>query len=80
MIFEYECAKKHRTEKIFLKFGVETPTIVCPNCGGTAQRLEFSVPAPGMFFGDPGGYYKPSPRKRFSNKLAAQKGNSGSTG
>lgn len=79
---EFKCLKGHVTEQMFLTFKAAegVVSIQCPTCKGEAVRLDFSVPAPGMFYGNPEGYYKPSPRKRFSNKLAAQKGNSGSTG
>lgn len=87
-IHEYRCPQGHVTEKIFPTFGQaereKHKPIWCPVCrlGGAskARLVEFSVPLPAHFYGDPAGYAKPSPTKRFSYKLAAQKGNEGSAG
>jgi hypothetical protein len=77
----FVCDKNHDTEKLFLSFkaaeGVEE--IDCVVCGRPAKRV-LSVPFPAHFYGNPDGFYKPSPTKRYSYKLAAEKGNANSAG
>jgi hypothetical protein len=83
-IFEYECSAGHITEKLFLTFGAaekeKSDPIPCKACGESAELKEFSVPRPAMFLGNPDGYHRPSPTKRYSTKLATEKGNATSIG
>lgn len=84
-IHEYKCSKGHVTEQLLLSFPeaerVKHKPITCTVCGREAELQEFSVPQPGHFYGNPDGYYKPSPTKRFSTKLVSQKeGNKSSIG
>jgi hypothetical protein len=78
---EYRCQEGHTTEKFFRSIteGEASPSIQCLACRKPALKI-FSIPLPAHFYGNPEGYDKPSPAKRFSTKLAAQSGNSGSMG
>jgi hypothetical protein len=77
----FVCENDHETEKLFLSFkaaeGVET--IDCETCGRPAERI-LSVPFQPLCFGNPEGYGKPAASKRYSYKLATQKGNADSAG
>lgn len=75
-IYSHICDDGHETEVFYLTFRAAEGAVrivPCKTCGKPARKQDFSVPAPGQFFGNPDGYYKPSPRKRFSNKLVSQK-------
>lgn len=78
---EFACKNEHVTTKLFLSFasaeGVEE--IPCEECGEPANRV-MSVPFPAHLYGNPDGFYKPSPTKRYSYKLATEKGNADSAG
>lgn len=60
-IHEFTCSQGHTTEKLFLTFSAAegVDSIPCGECSEEAQRVEFSVPQPGIFYGD--GFYKPAP-------------------
>lgn len=81
-IHEFQCPHGHVTERLFMTFteaeGVHY--IECSDCQIDAYRID-SVPAPGIFLGNPDGYHKPSPTKRYSTKLVSQNdGNKHSAG
>lgn len=82
-IHEYKCVQGHTFEKLFLTFKAadDAKGLVCPTCRGTAKRVEFSVPYPALLLGNPEGYHKPSPTKRYSyKKVSSLEGNRGSGG
>lgn len=82
-IHEYKCVQGHTFEKLFLTFKAaeEQEVQICPQCRGTSKRLEFSTPYPALLLGNPEGYYKPSPTKRFSyKKVSSIEGNNCSGG
>jgi len=83
-IYEYECPEGHQTTQVFKTFDEAAPhteAMPCKEDGCTLFALrKWSVPMPGHFYGNPEGYYKPSPTKRTSYKLAAASGNEGSAG
>jgi hypothetical protein len=58
----------------------EALTRDCTVCGQPTKRVIFSVPLEAHLYGDPDGYYKPSPTKRHSYKLASKDGNKDSMG
>lgn len=70
-----------RYEKIF-QFKEVTPDMTqpCPKCGEEVKRVQFSKTLAPHFYGSPDGFYRPSPTKRHSYKLAAADGNSSSAG
>lgn len=81
-IYEYDCPAGHRLEKFFTTFSEaekHEDKTKCAEHNRTARRVQ-SVPLPGHFYGDPAGYDRPSPTKRYSTKLATQKGNEHSAG
>lgn len=84
-IHEYKCLKGHITERFFPTFRQaeeerEQP-VTCEQCGEQAAYQEFSTPCPAHLYGNPEGYYKPSPTKRYSTKLVSQlEGNSSAVG
>jgi hypothetical protein len=74
--YEYQCGEGHVTERLFKTFqaaeGIDW--VVCATCAGTADRV-LSVPFPAHFHGNPDGFYKPSPQKRFSYSKMTERGN-----
>lgn len=82
--YEYECPVHGRITKFFATFTEAEPYIDKVRCSQNddgqgscdyeAERV-VSVPLPAHFYGNPEGYYKPSPAKRYSTKLVTQKGN-----
>lgn len=76
-IHTFKCSTGHKTEKIFLTFAEAQKTnhIYCPTCRTIASKVEFEVPYPAHFHGNPSGYHKPSPTKRESYKLINKHGN-----
>lgn len=71
---EFKCPGGHLTEKFFKSFssaeGVES--VDCTVCSQAAKRI-VSAPLGFGFYGDPGGYYKPSSLKRFTTKTVTRK-------
>lgn len=80
-IHEFKCPSGHITEKLFLSFGAAhgVDVIPCGTCEEAGTKID-SVPLPAHFYGNPDGYDRPSPAKRYSTKLAAQNGNEHSMG
>ena len=83
-IYEYQCREGHVTEKFYTTFseaekdGDKPKT--CKVCRRSAKRI-VSAPLPGMFFGNPEGYGKPSTLKRHNTKVvSAKEGNSSAVG
>lgn len=61
-IREFQCAKGHITEVITRNEEQDSMTwILCKVCGELSDRLEFSVPGQGIFYG--AGFYKESVRE-----------------
>lgn len=86
MTYEYICEadiEPHVVEKFFLSFSSAAPEIdetLCPEHGCVAKRIP-SSPFPAHLLGNPNGYHKPSPTKRFNTKTVSQKeGNKYSAG
>lgn len=76
-IYEYDCPVGHHSTKLYTTFKEAEPFIdsaQCSECGVEAKRVQ-SVPFEAHFYGNPDGYYKPSPSKRFSTKLVNSNGN-----
>jgi hypothetical protein len=69
--YEYRCEDGHVTEQFFrsISAGAGVQSVQC-NCGKIALRI-MSVPLGFGLYGNPAGYYKPSPTKRTSNKVVS---------
>jgi len=80
-IHEFKCDSGHITERFFKTFeqaeGVDF--VACDEfvngrlCNRPADRVIFSRTLEPMFYGNPDGYAKPSPTKRFNTKTVSQK-------
>lgn len=81
-IIEFHCTEcNQRFEKLFWFPEVKDEMYeACPKCGKATPRILFSIPLPAHFYGNPEGYHKPSPCKRYSTKLVAQSGNDSAVG
>jgi len=87
-IFDYKCPQGHVFEKFFKTFkeaeANKRKHPLCPVCApkfAPSELVEFSVPRPAMFYGNPDGWSRPSPTKRHSTKLvSAIEGNSSAVG
>lgn len=75
-IIEYKCAEGHVTEVFYRTISAAEgrDQASCGTCLEQAARI-ISTPLPAHLYGDPAGYHKPSPSKRFSNKLTSKEGN-----
>lgn len=73
-ILEFECSLGHRSEKFYgtITAGDRVPHIPCPVCTQDAPKVP-SSPLQAHFYGNPDGYDKPSPTKRFNTKTVSQK-------
>lgn len=82
-MLEYECQRcGHRTERFFrsISDGEEIVTVHCEDCNDLAQKVP-SIPLQAHLYGNPDGYHKPSPTKRFNTKTVSQiQGNSSAIG
>jgi putative FmdB family regulatory protein len=82
-LFDFTCQQCGCTTEFLIqsfKEAEQTEEVMCPDCGGRALK-QIGVPFPAHFYGNPDGYYKPSPTKRHSYKLADKdKGNKHSGG
>lgn len=83
MTYEYQCPEGHLIEKFFKSFSEAAPEedkTTCLEHGVTAERI-MSTPLAAHLYGDPEGYHKPSPTKRFNTKTVSKKdGNKHSAG
>jgi hypothetical protein len=81
MTMEYRCPEGHTAEVFFrsISAAAAVPSIPCPECGMQATKI-ISAPLGFHLYGDPAGYYKPSPTKRLNTKLAHSAGNDKSAG
>lgn len=83
--YEYLCdngMNQHVITKFFKTFSEAEPFIDEIQCGGHCIFAK-RIPSLGSFalYGDPEGYHKPSPTKRFTTKTVSQKeGNKNSIG
>jgi putative FmdB family regulatory protein len=81
-VIEFYCQSCDRTtDKIIPMRNVAADlTAECSVCGVTIPRILYSKTLAPHFYGNPVGYDKPSPTKRFSTKLATSRGNKDSMG
>lgn len=84
--YEYLCTadvEDHVVEKFFTTFSSAQADIdetICPTHGCIAKRIP-SQPFQALLLGNPDGYHRPSPTKRFTTKTVSQKdGNKYSAG
>lgn len=86
--YEYRCARGHVVEEFFktISEGSKYNTSLCLLCFKNNNDIVSafkipSVPLPAHLYGNPAGYSRPSPTKRFSTKTASrEQGNSDSNG
>lgn len=73
MTYEYRCANHHEFELFFKSFSAAEPhekETKC-DCGEVAKRVP-SLSLEAHLYGNPSGYSKPSPTKRYSTKLVSK--------
>lgn len=82
-IYEYETESGEHFEIFFKSFKEAEPFIdiaPSPTTGELGKRV-VSIPLEPHLYGDPAGYHKPSPTKRYSTKLVSRKeGNASAIG
>ena len=81
MTMEYQCENGHVSERFFrsISAAAEVQAVQCDECGMNADKI-ISAPLGFALYGNPAGFDKPSPTKRFSTKLATSWGNKDSAG
>lgn len=83
--YEFHCNPCNETREIFMSMKEADQreydgSIVCDTCMRPISRVPV-VPLQSHLYGDPSGYHKPSPLKRFNTKTVSQKrGNNGAIG
>ncbi len=78
-LFSYLCENQHTTERFFSTITegdeMREAELSCTVCGAPSKRIEFVVPLTAHLYGNPDGYYRPSPSKRSSTKTVNSWGN-----